>query len=157
MSADAAEMRLRRCPRVGLGVDGAIAVELWGSRLDPSRGWVTVLGAGGVFVEISDNFSVGESLELRFRLPETKDDIDSGGVVRNCVPEHGIGIEFTRIASGDREMVAVAVTRSMVRQNDDDAGTSPDGRILDERRLAEAGVPMTDCATAFKDCKRAGS
>ena len=118
MSSSAAQVR--RCQRIGLDFDNAIPVEGWGTWRKSFRGWVTVLGVGGAFLEVNDSSIVGSVVELRFMLPGTENEITCGGVVRDRVPGRGMGIEFTRLASSDRELIAVTVMRSILRRSDGD-------------------------------------
>ncbi len=103
--------KVRKYPRVGLGVDSAIWSEVWQGEIgeaNPVGGIVTVLGAGGAFVEVSETYEVGSAVGLRFLLPGTREEIACDGVVREFVPGRGIGIEFTEISPIDRERVRAA-------------------------------------------------
>ena len=102
---------VRKYPRVGLGADSAIWSEVWEGpigKAHPVGGVVTVLGAGGAFVEVSETYEVGSQIGLRFVLPGTRDEIACDCVVREFVPGQGIGVEFTRISPIDRERVRAA-------------------------------------------------
>lgn len=103
--------RIRKYPRVGLGVDSAIWSEVWNEQIgdgSPTGGVVTVLGAGGAFIEVSEPFDVGSEVGLRFVLPGTHDEIACRCVVREYVAGRGIGVEFTEISAIDRERVRAA-------------------------------------------------
>ena len=103
--------KVRRYPRVGLGVDSAIWSEVWKGQIGdahPIGGVVTVLGAGGAFVEIGEAYKVGDEIGLRFVLPGTHDEVACECVVREYVPGRGIGVEFTAISPIDRERVRAA-------------------------------------------------
>ena len=103
--------KARRFPRVGLGANSAIWSEVWQGHIGeaaPVGGVMTVLGAGGAFVEVSEPYDVGSEVGLRFVLPGTRDEIACGGVVREFVPGRGIGVEFTNISAIDRERVRAA-------------------------------------------------
>ena len=70
--------KVRKYPRVGLGVDSAIWSEVWQGEIggaNPVGGVVTVLGAGGAFVEVSEVYEVGSTVGLRFLLPGTREEI----------------------------------------------------------------------------------
>ena len=98
--------KARKYPRVGLGGDSAIWSEVWEGQIGlstPIPGVVTVLGAGGAFLEVSESFDVGSLVGLRFSLPGTAEEIVCGGVVKDNVPGRGIGVEFTQLAPIDRE------------------------------------------------------
>jgi hypothetical protein len=103
--------RKRKYPRVGLGVDSAIWSEVWQGRIGdahPVGGVVTVLGGGGAFVEVNEAYTVGDQVGLRFVLPGTHDEVACECVVREYIPERGIGVEFTDISAIDRERVRAA-------------------------------------------------
>ena len=100
--------KLRKYPRVGLGADSAIWSEVWQGQISeatPVGGVLTVLGAGGAFVEVTEAYDVGSEIGLRFVLPGTRDEIACDGVVREFVPGRGIGVEFVNISPIDRERV----------------------------------------------------
>ena len=103
--------KARKYPRVGLGGDNVIWSEVWQGQIGlstPVAGVVTVLGAGGAFLEVSESFDVGSHVGLRFNLPGTTDEIVCGGVVKDNVPGRGIGVEFTQLAPIDRERLRAA-------------------------------------------------
>lgn len=103
--------KVRKYPRVGLGADSAIWSEVWQGHVgeaSPAGGVVTVLGAGGAFVEVSESYEVGAPVALRFVLPGTHDEIACDCVVREYVPGRGIGVEFTQMSPIDRERVRAA-------------------------------------------------
>ena len=105
------QARLRKYPRVGLGANSAIWSEVWQGQIGqatPVGGVLTVLGAGGAFVEVSEIYDVGSKVALRFVLPGTRDEIACDGVVREFVPGRGIGVEFVDISPIDRERVRAA-------------------------------------------------
>jgi len=105
------QAKVRKYPRVGLGVDSAIWSEIWRDHIGndgPSGGVVTVLSAGGAFIEVSDAFDVGSPVVLRFVIPGTHDEVACNGVVREFVNGRGIGVEFTEISPIDRERVRAA-------------------------------------------------
>ena len=84
-----------------LGAWSAQAIHWW-------SGVVTVLSAGGAFVEVSEGFTQGSHVGLRFTLPGTKEEIVCGAIVRDNVPGRGIGVEFTQLADIDRERLRAA-------------------------------------------------
>lgn len=103
--------KARKYPRVGLGVDSAIWSEVWQGQIGlsaPIGGVMTVLSAGGAFLEVSESFEVGSPVGLRFVLPGNKEEIVCGGIVKDNVPGRGIGIEFTQLAAIDRERLNAA-------------------------------------------------
>lgn len=106
----------RRFPRVGLAADTAIPIEVWSRHQTEVTGRVTVLGAGGAFVELSQQVPIGRYIELRFNLPGIPGQIECGGLVRDEVPGRGIGVEFTGLAYSERDLVANSVTQSIQAQ-----------------------------------------
>lgn len=104
--------KARRYPRVELGVDSAILSEIWRGQIgsgEPTGGVVTVLGAGGAFIEMSEPYDVGTQIGLRFTLPGPgEEEIACDAVVRHREPGRGIGVEFTTISAIDRERVRAA-------------------------------------------------
>lgn len=70
--------RVRKYPRVGLGADAAIWSEVWQGAVGqahPVGGVMTVLGAGGAFVEVSEAYEVGAATlgsASSCREPETR-------------------------------------------------------------------------------------
>ena len=92
-------------------MDTAIWSEIWQGQIGlstPVGGVVTVLSAGGKFVEVSEGFTLGSHVGIRFTLPGTKEEIVCGGIVRDNVPGRGIGVEFTQLANIDRERLRAA-------------------------------------------------
>ena len=101
----------RKYPRVGLGVDSAILSEVWQGQIGlstPVGGVVTVLSAGGAFLEVSESFDLGSFVGLRFTLPGASEEIVCGGIVKDYVPGQGIGVEFTQLAEIDRQRLKAA-------------------------------------------------
>jgi hypothetical protein len=58
------------------------------------------LSAGGVFISTALSVSVGTAIEMLFALPEGEARIH--GIVRYADGGNGIGVEFTRMGTGDR-------------------------------------------------------
>src|ERR1700689_2215209 len=58
------------------------------------------LSAGGVFISTALSVSVGTAIEMLFALPEGEARIH--GIVRYADGKNGIGVEFTRMGTGDR-------------------------------------------------------
>ena len=100
---------IRRHRRIALG-SAAIAADVSLDGQPPVTGLITILGAGGAFVEGPSSVDVGSSVGIRFTLPDSYDQIICTGVVRDSVGG-GIGIEFTEITSSERELVDIAVRR----------------------------------------------
>ena len=124
----AEELRpIRQYPRVGFDLGSAIPTEVRNDRTSQTfTGWITTLGARGAFLEVSDPFPVGSSIALRFLLPGYGETIVCSGIVRDNVPGHGVGVEFTQFRPSDRDLVTVSVMRAMI--SDSDSVTANCGR-----------------------------
>lgn len=108
----AGSTQVRKYPRVAIGSDAVIPVTI-ASPLNRDRGRVMVLGAGGIRADVDTPraFSVGGSVELRFTVPGSDQPLACGGIVRDIVPGCGVGIEFSRLDSSDRDLITQAVNR----------------------------------------------
>jgi len=62
------------------------------------RGFIKNLSAGGVFIETSETFSIGDEIVLTFSLPETQDPIKIAGEIVRALPG-GIGVQFKHTLS----------------------------------------------------------
>lgn len=87
----------RRTARVAVSKGVWVAWQAGGPR-NVSR--VRDLSAGGVFISTALSVSVGTAIELLFALPEGEARIH--GIVRYADGKTGIGVEFTRMGTGDR-------------------------------------------------------
>jgi hypothetical protein len=90
----------RRSARVAVSLGLWVAWQADGPR-HVSR--VRDLSAGGVFIQTNVAVSIGSELELLFALPEGETRVD--GIVRYVDGKDGIGVEFTKMGSGDRARV----------------------------------------------------
>lgn len=104
----------RRFLRVGL--DGAgLSCVVWRDGVDgsgPVKGQLMVLGEGGAFVEIKGRFGIGDTLGLSLELPgNEKDPFVCQGIVRECLEEEGIGVEFTELDGHALDRLRTAVLR----------------------------------------------
>lgn len=70
---------------------------------------VRTLGMGGVFLSASLVRVVGTPLRVVFTVPEGI--VQAEGVVRNISPGEGMGVEFTRMDSCDRDLLERLMTR----------------------------------------------
>ena len=57
------------------------------------------LSPHGMFVNISTHFPEGAVLNLRFRLTQSKVEVQTRGEVRYCLPGIGIGVEFVGLGA----------------------------------------------------------
>ena len=108
---------IRRYPRHKLDIDDAIYSLVRGEGSETFPGLVTVLSAGGAFLEANRSLQVGSRIELRFVLPKTGKEIVCGGIVRGHVRDFGFGVEFTELTPSDRELVTFMVMRSMLKES----------------------------------------
>jgi hypothetical protein len=89
--------KTRRYPRVSL--PKGMRVSWHGADLQLfSR--VKTLGMGGLFISAPSPPPVGTKLRLAFEVPGGS--VRADGIVRNVVPAEGFGVEFTRMAIGDK-------------------------------------------------------
>ena len=64
---------------------------------------------GGLFVETATRRAVGATAMLDFLVQEGQ--IRADAVVRHLRPGHGVGLEFTSMADGDRTHLAILLNR----------------------------------------------
>ena len=87
----------RKTARVAVSKGVWVAWQAGGPR-NVSR--VRDLSAGGVFISTALEVPIGTKVELLFALPEGETRIH--GIVRYAHGKTGIGVEFTRMGTGDR-------------------------------------------------------
>jgi hypothetical protein len=90
----------RRYQRISLPI-GMFVAWYGGGEQQISR--VKMLGMGGLFLSGSNAPPVGTSLRLAFEVPGGS--VQAEGVVRNIVPDDGMGVEFTRVRARDRVLL----------------------------------------------------
>ncbi len=93
----------RRFPRVGISFD----VEVWLDRLGLQRsvsGRFVMLGAGGTFLEVTENYPTGTFLKIRFD-PGELGEISCDAIVRNTLEGKGVGLEFLDLAPHDQKRI----------------------------------------------------
>jgi hypothetical protein len=103
----------RRYPRAKLGPDLGVWADICPDRsvAVAMSGRVATIGAGGAFVEVSEDYPLGCVLSLRFKLPPAFAEIICWAIVRDNSMGRGVGIEFSDIAPSDRERIHTFVTR----------------------------------------------
>ena len=69
------------------------------------------LSKGGAFIETPELFSVGSVLNIRLKLPETRDLLSCAVAVRHLGYGAGLGVQFLDISQDDRELVSAFVER----------------------------------------------
>jgi hypothetical protein len=70
---------------------------------------VQTLSMGGLFISTPNPPPVGTKLRLVFEIPGGS--VRAEATVRNVVPGEGIGVEFTRIALGDKLLLQKLLNR----------------------------------------------
>ena len=99
----------RRHLRVRLDQEDGVTSEVSPDGNSSVHGTVTVLGTGGACVELDETLAIGSPVSLSLTLPGTDEEILCGGVVRNKVSDHGLGIEFFFMNPSDREKLTSTV------------------------------------------------
>ena len=96
----------RRYPRVGVDLDIRVVMSAEkGSTVVPAR--LSVLGAGGGFLETPQAFEVGSNVTLHFMLPSTPPaDILCTAQVRYAIDGKGLGLQFLDLMPDQRESIA---------------------------------------------------
>ena len=74
------------------------------------------LGGGGLFLGISETIATGTELSVRFRPAQHLPLVEAKAKVCYQVPGQGIGIEFTDIEPGDREMILLQISQRMAEK-----------------------------------------
>lgn len=69
------------------------------------------LSEGGACVRVSQQFSVGSMLNLRFQLPELGTFISGTVAVRNHRPDAGMGVQFVDLSEDDRRRIRGFINR----------------------------------------------
>ena len=75
------------------------------------QGLLRVLGGGGVFVEVDQNYPLGTVVRLQFRLPGEDEDVRCHGGVCDGVVGEGVGLEFLDISRRNRDRLMDFVDR----------------------------------------------
>ena len=98
----------RRYPRARVSGD----IEVWIERaglVSRAMGRFVVLGAGGAFLEVDENYPVGSELSVAFRPDPMLDEVSCQAVVRNSLDRTGIGVEFVDLEPLDRARIQLFV------------------------------------------------
>ncbi len=96
------EARRRRYPRAEVSIVVDFAV-LHAATPTTDQGLLRVLGGGGVFVEIDQNYPLGTVVRLQFKLPGEDEDVRCHGGVCNGLDGQGVGLEFLDISPRNRD------------------------------------------------------
>ena len=100
--------QMRRYPRISL--PKGMNVSWHGADCDLqlfSR--VQTLGMGGLFISTPNPPPVGTKLRLAFEVPSGS--VRAEAIVRNIVPDGGLGVEFTRMDLGDKRLLQKLLNR----------------------------------------------
>jgi hypothetical protein len=105
----------RRYARIRLGSESAISADTWLYERGTERTFnarITVLGLGGLFLEMGSSSSQGSLVSLSFNLPAQRSPILCSGIVRDGLPGRGVGLEFLEMASSDRARLGTFINQS---------------------------------------------
>ena len=102
----------RRYPRARVSFDADVSV---GGRTIRMDGRLTILGAGGAFLELGKNYAIGSVVGLRFRIAELGE-IACQAIVRNHLEGKGVGVEFLDIEPSDQERIKAFVEKRLATQ-----------------------------------------
>jgi hypothetical protein len=108
---------VRRYARATVSLETRVRV-FDGGTFTSLRGRIVVLGAGGAFVELSEDVPIGTRLGLHFTLPSAPDPVICRAVVRSGLPGQGVGVEFLQLSSRDAERVAQLIEQVLGHARD---------------------------------------
>jgi hypothetical protein len=97
----------RRSSRVAIGLQRPVSAEVTSFRSGHTgvAGRITSLSPTGAFLELAENYPIGSSLNLCFRLPPLFVTIGCSAVVRSHRWGRGVGVEFVELARHDCEQI----------------------------------------------------
>lgn len=75
----------------------------------PAR--IVMLGGGGLQLEVNRPLSPDAEIKVRFRPGPQLPVIEARARVRYCLPGQGLGVEFTEITPGDRQIILEVIFR----------------------------------------------
>lgn len=61
------------------------------------KGFIHDISAGGVLVESSESFTVGQMITLTFQLPDSDEHIKIFGKIARILPNIGFGVKFNKV------------------------------------------------------------
>ena len=94
-----------RSPRVELGMDSAVTAEVNADGREGAAGRIASLGPEGAYLELSEDYPIGCSLNLCLRLPPSFSPMVCSAIVRSHSAGRGVGVEFTGLMPADRERI----------------------------------------------------
>ena len=100
----------RAFPRVRVSFDVDVQVEHAGKQARTVGGHLVVLGAGGAFLELDEDFPIGSFMHVRFELP-TLGEISCRAIVRNDSENTGVGVEFLDIEGVQHRRIVAFVAK----------------------------------------------
>lgn len=103
--------RYRKYPRVPANI--AVDFTSEGGTERTRASW---LGGGGLFLGTTQEIPPGTEITVRFRPAKHLPVVSARGVVRYRISERGVGIEFTDIDPGHREMILRLIHHRMVER-----------------------------------------
>ncbi len=103
----------RRYPRARVSGDIAVWIERDGT-VRWVMGRIVVLGAGGAYLEIGENYPVGTVLGVAFTPDPLMDELTCAAVVRNSLDGQGIGVEFLDLDPLDQARIQTFVEQHQV-------------------------------------------
>ena len=106
MSAETASETRRQHPRIALP-NGMVVAWYGGGLQQVSR--VKTLSMGGLFISASIVRPVGTTLTLVFQVPGGV--VQAEAVVRNVVPDEGMGVQFTKLGPQERALLQQLLAR----------------------------------------------
>ena len=101
----------RRYPRAYVDFDA----DVWVSHGDKTihiQGRLVVLGEGGAFLELSENYAIGRLLRLRFAIAELGE-IACQVIVRSSLEGKGVGTEFLGLDLHDHARIKRFVEKTI--------------------------------------------
>ncbi len=98
----------RRSPRARVSGDIPVWIERDGT-VRRVMGRLVVLGAGGAYLEIGENYPLGTVLGVAFTPDPLMDEVTGAAVVRNSLDGPGIGVEFLDLDPLDRARIQAFV------------------------------------------------
>ena len=98
----------RRYPRARVSGDIPVWIERDGT-VRRVMGRIVVLGAGGAYLEIGENYPVGTVLGVALTPDPLMDELTCAAVVRNSLDGQGIGVEFLDLDSLDQARIQTFV------------------------------------------------
>ncbi len=104
-------MGRRRYPRVRVDFDADVWVN-HGDKTIHVHGRLVVLGEGGAFLELSDNYAIGRLLGLRFAIAKLGE-IACQVIVRSSLEGKGVGTEFLSLDLHDHARIKRFVEKTI--------------------------------------------